>query len=256
MKTPIIYEFPFNEKIRIFIRLEQLLLQLDYFMNGATVFDKRAAVSALINVFMIISRNDIKSELLKEIDSHTAILHRVADNKVVDTDKLNAMLDNLNAISEKLHQTNGKIGSNITENTLFQSIVQRNSIPGGTCSFDLPAFHYWLEQNNNHQTDGLSRWAEPLATIKEAIGLVLDFIRQSGAASNEIAESGFFQSALSKTQPYQLLRITIDNDLPYFAEISGGKHRFTIRFMQLSADQGRATQINQNVSFSLALCVV
>lgn len=256
MKTHTLYEFPLNERIRVFIRLEQLLLQLDHFMNGNTVFDKRAAISVLLDILMIFSRNDLKSELLKELDRHAKILTKIANSQAVDTEKLDLILNDINTISKKLYAANGKIGVNVMESDLFQSISQRSSIPGGTCSFDLPAFHYWLEQDNQNQNDDLSHWTQPFKDIRKAINLILDFIRQSSIPTQEEAESGFFQLALDKSQPYQLLIVAIEKSLPCFAEISGGKHRFTIRFMKPSTDNNRPSQFTQNISFSLTRCML
>lgn len=256
MKTQTIYEFPLNERIRVFIRLEQLLLQLDHFTKGSAIFDKRAAVSVLLDILQIFSRNDLKSELLKELDRHSKILQKIANSQAVDTQKLDIILNDLNLTSKKLYQTNGKIGVNVMESDLFKSISQRSSIPGGTCSFDLPAFHYWLEQDNNTQADDLSHWTKPFIEIRKAINLILTFIRQSSTPTHEVAESGFFQLALDKSQPYQLLIITLEKSLPCFAEVSGGKHRFTIRFMQPSPDNNRPSQFPQDTPFSLTRCLL
>ena len=255
MSTHTIYEFPLNERIRVFIRLEQLLLQLNHFMNGATVFDKRAAITVLLDILTIFSRNDLKSELLKELDRHSTVLNQISDNQDVDTNKLNKILDDLSGISKSLYATNGKIGVNVMKSDLFQSISQRSSIPGGTCSFDLPAFHYWLEQDKSVQQEDLLHWTQPFSDIRTAINLTLNFIRQSSIPTQEIAEAGFFQLSLDKSQPYQLLRITIDPDIPCFAEISGGKHRFTIRFMNPSSENSRPIQRSDDISFSLTRCV-
>ncbi|MCK5478264.1 MAG: cell division protein ZapD, partial [Methylococcales bacterium] len=142
MNTHTVYEFPLNERIRVFIRLEQLFLQLHHFMKGTAVFDKRAAITVLLDILMIFSRNDLKSELLKELDRHSKTLNQIANSQGVDTKKLHQILDDLNIISKRLYDANGKIGINVMESDLFKSISQRSSIPGGTCSFDLPAFHY------------------------------------------------------------------------------------------------------------------
>lgn len=255
MNTHIFYEFPLNERVRVFMRLEHLFQQLDHFMTGSTVFDKRAAVSALLDILMIFSRNDLKSELLKELERHSTTLSQIANNQGVDTEKLNQILTDLKSISNKLYDTSGRIGVSVMEGDLFQSISQRNSIPGGTCSFDLPAFHYWLEQEHSIQQQDLEQWTHPLTDIRIAIKLTLNFIRESSIPTEEIAQSGFFQLALDKSQPFQLLRIAIDDSLPYFAEISGGKHRFSIRFMKPSTDNNRPSQSTEDTPFLLTRCV-
>ncbi len=55
------------------MRLEQLFMQLNHFLQGNTVFEKRAAISILLEILMIFSRNDLKSELLKEMDRQIKI---------------------------------------------------------------------------------------------------------------------------------------------------------------------------------------
>ena len=254
MSTYTTYEFPLNERIRVFIRLEQLFQQLNHSMEGATVFDKRSAISTLLAILMIFSRNDLKSELLKELDRHSKALNQIANSEGVDTVKLEQILNDLNAISKKLYAANGKIGINVMESNLFQSISQRSSIPGGTCSFDLPAFHYWLEQHDSVQQADLAHWTKPFVDIQSAINLSLNFIRQSSIPTQEIAEAGFFQLSLDKSQPFQLLRVAVDHSFPCFAEISGGKHRFTIRFMKPSTDKSRPIQISDDIPFSLTRC--
>ncbi len=255
MSKETVYEFPLNERIRIFTRLEQLFQQLSHFMSGTTVFDKRAAITVLLDILTIFSRNDLKSELLKELDRHSKILSQIANSQVVDTEKLNHILNDLSTISKKLYAANGKIGINVMESYMFQSISQRSSIPGGTCSFDLPEFHYWLEQDNEVQQADLVNWTKPFDDIRTAINLTLNVIRQSSVPSQEIAEAGFFQLSLEKSQSSQLLRIVVDPGFPCFAETSGGKHRFTIRFMSPLSEKNRPIQMSDDVPFSLTLCI-
>ena len=71
-----IYEFPLNERIRLFIRLEHLFLQFDHFMRGRSVWDDRAVVSTLIDIVGVFNRNDLKSETLQEIDRQAGVLNK------------------------------------------------------------------------------------------------------------------------------------------------------------------------------------
>jgi cell division protein ZapD len=251
----ITYEFPLNERIRVFIRLEQLFQQFSHFSSGMTVFDKRASIDILLDIMSIFRRNDLKSEILKELDRHSKVLNKFADSQNVDTRHLDSILEKINYTSKKLYAMSGKIGLEIMESDLFQSIAQRSSIPGGTCSFDLPEFHYWLEQDENLRIKDLERWSNPFNEIRAAIELILDFIRNSNGPSEEIAEAGFFQIALDKNMSYQLIKVTMDKSLPCFADISGGKHRCSIRFMVPSADEQRPTQSPDDIHFSLTRCL-
>jgi len=256
LNTQTIYEFPLNERIRVFMRLEQLLLQLSHFMAGSSVFDKRAAIGSFLDILTIFSRSDLKSELIKELDRHAKVLGHLTNSDGVDNQKLNEILAELNQASRNLYNASGKVGASVMESGLFQSISQRSTIPGGSCSFDLPAFHYWLEQDQDEQQKDLERWTRPFVDIRIAIDLILGFIRQSSVPKEEVAHAGFFQLALDKSHPVQLIRVAVPATLPCFAEISGGKHRFSIRFMLPSSDENRPTQTQDDISFMLTRCAV
>jgi cell division protein ZapD len=251
----IIYEFPLNERIRVFIRLEKLFQQFSHFSTANTANDKRAAIHVLLEIMSIFRRNDLKSEILKELDRNAKALNKIAHSDGVDNTKLQNILKQLNEISKKLYAVTGKLGINIMETDFFQSIAQRSSIPGGTCSFDLPEFHFWLEQEESIRSKDLQCWSAPFQDIRTAIDLILSFIRNSNTATNEIASAGFFQFALDHSQPYQMIKVSVAASVPCFAEVSGGKHRCTIRFMVPPLDDKRATQSQDNIPFLLTCCL-
>lgn len=255
MNNHITYEFPLNERVRVFIRLEQLFQQFGHFSAGVSIPDKRAAIAVLLDIMSIFRRNDLKSEILKELDRHAKVLSKYADNQSVDARQLEGILDTVSQTGKKLYATSGKIGLEIMESDLFQSIAQRSSIPGGTCSFDLPEFHFWLEQDETIRLKDLERWSMPFNDIRTAIDLILNFIRNSNAPSEELAEAGFYQIALDKNLPFQLIRVNVDRAQSCFAEISGGKHRCTIRFMTPSADEQRPMQTTDDIPFFLTRCL-
>ncbi|WP_150051373.1 MULTISPECIES: cell division protein ZapD [Methylomonas] len=256
MNTQTIYEFPLNERVRVFMRLEQLFQQLNHFMAGGSVFDKRAAIDSLLDILTIFGRSDLKSELIKELERHSKVLGHLSQSEEVDRHKLQTILDQLSQASRKLYNASGKIGISVLESGLFQSISQRSAIPGGTYSFDLPAFHYWLEQDAVQQQKDLETWTQPFVDIQLAIDLILGFIRQSCVPRQELAHAGFFQLALDKNHPVQLLRVGVPKAAGCFAEISGGKHRFSIRFLLPSTDENRPVQTQEDVVFNLARCAV
>jgi cell division protein ZapD len=250
------YEFPLNERMRIFMRLEHLFVQLRHFLLGNTPSDRRAVLTTLIDVLSIFSRTNLKSELLIEIERLGRVLTTLANNPDVDSDKLKQMLSSLEKTKNTLYASTGKVGQKLISNNLFQTISQRNPIPGGSCSFDLPAFHFWLSQDEAVQTKQLQEWAQPFLEIHDAVELVLDFIRGSGESRQEIAKKGFFQLSLplDAHDSVQLLRVEVVKNTPYFAEISGGKHRFTVRFMSLGLDHERPAQTTRDVPFTLTCC--
>lgn len=250
MNTTITYEFPLNERIRVFIRLEQLFQQFCHFSAGATATDKRAALNVLLDIIMIFNRNDLKSEVLKELDRVAKTLTKMMDNQHT------GILLELEQMSKKLYAVKGKIGAQVMQSDLFQSIAQRSTIPGGTCSFDLPEYHYWLEQDEDIRLKNLQQWSHPFDDIRIAINLILNCIRHSNASTQEVAPAGFFQIALDKEQSYQMVNVSVDKSIHCFAEISGGKHRCSVRFMLPSVGNTRPTQSTDNIPFTLTCCLL
>lgn len=250
MNTTITYEFPLNERIRVFIRLEQLFQQFAHFSAGATAIDKRAALSVLLDIIMIFKRNDLKSDVLKELDRGAKVLNTMTDHQHTAT------LLQLTQMSKKLYAVKGKIGAHVMQSDLFQSIAQRSTIPGGTCSFDLPEYHHWLEQDEAIRLKNLQQWSNPFDDIRLAIDLILKLIRTSSSPSPEVAAAGFFQITLDKNQSYQMVKLDVDKSIHCFAEISGGKHRCSVRFMIPSSGDVRATQSTDNIPFTLTCCLL
>jgi Uncharacterized protein conserved in bacteria len=168
---------------------------------------------------------------------------------------LKDILDQLEEITKKLHGLSDKKNGNQTENSLLQNIAQRSSIPGGSCSFDLPEYHYWLTQQEENRIKDLENWSRPFMDINTAINYILDFIRNSCSPEPQVATAGFFQIALDQNQPFQLIRLQLDNAIPCYAEISGGKHRCNIRFMEVDTVNNNPKQSVQDIPFTLTRCL-
>lgn len=255
MATHFYYEFPLNERIRAFMRLEQLFKQLNYFLAKNTIWDRRATIDTLLNIINLFSRHDLKSEILKELDRHSMVLNQVADNQGVDLDKFNEMLQKIKEISKILFQSSGRTGNTVMANELFKSISQRSTILGGTCCFDLPAYHFWLGQDEAEKIKDLQEWVQPFTHTNMAINLMMKAVRESRLPSQEIAKAGFFQSTLEKNASYQLIRIKLAKEVPCFVEISGSKYCFTARFMNPSSDGGeRPKQTTDDIPFEMTCC--
>ncbi len=143
----------------------------------------------------------------------------------------------------------------LRENELFKLIIQRSGIPGGLCDFDLPPYRHWLKRPTEARVEDLRHWISTLDTLRLSVELMLKLIRESAEPVPQVAESGNYQQNLDSGTPYQLIRIWLPADSPQFVEISGGKHRFTARFMTASMAT-RPTQADSNVEFHVSCCVL
>ena len=224
-------------------------------MKGSSVWDCRAAVAHLIELVSISSRSDLRSEAMKEIDRQTSALNRMTRlNSGVDHRMLNQAIERLESLNRGLFANPGKLGITVMEDEFFKSVVQRAGMPGGASSFDLPSYHRWLEADVLARHAQMVEWLQPFLAVRASIETLLNFIRTSAVPVKEDSVAGFYQKTLDHAMPYQLLRVGVPVDAPFFAEISGGKHRFTIRFMDRDVNQ-RPVQTAENVPFYLTCCL-
>ena len=133
------------------------------------------------------------------------------------------------------------------------AIKQRSSIPGGVCEFDLPAYHYWLQQDAGARRNDLAGWIEPFEPIRAAAAIVLRLLRENGRVSRHIAYRGVFQLMLTTTKVAQLLRLSLPRDVPCVPEISANKYALNIRFLGV-AGMDRGAVFDRDVEFELMFC--
>jgi cell division protein ZapD len=252
----IFYEQPLNERTRTFLRLEFLFRQAAHHLNCESPWDSRATLNCILEIVDIFANTNLKSEVIKELERHAGNLKRLDQNPAVDHAQLARLTMHINTHIEAIHSINGQVASELKNSEFLTGIRQRSAIPGGTCDFDLPAFHYWLQQPHPERTRDLSRWLGSFDAIGQAIQLILGMTRDSTPLKPAIAEGGVYQRTLDPNLPCQLVRIEVPAGLPYFAELSGGRHRFTVRFLHFSAAENRARATDQDVDFRLACCVI
>jgi len=250
------YEQPLNERIRTFLRLEFLFAEAAHHLRGKSHWNSRSTLTALLDIMAIFGRTDLKTEVLKELERHAGTLARLEKNPDVDRNRLCETLDELDTLTDQLHHNGGPIAASLKQNEFLSAIQQRSAIAGGTCDFDLPGYHFWLEQPAAQRTRDLAEWLKHFEAIAGAIQLILKLIRESAAIKPVIAENGFFQKTLDPSLPCQLVRVSVSRKVPCFAEISGGRHRFTVRFLATSEEDGHLHQTTDNIAFELGCCVI
>ena len=255
MSDRIIYEHPLNERARVFLRLEHLFQQTSCFLEQSDTWNSRAAIRSMLDILNIFSRYELKKEILKELERQTSNLERIRVQPGVDMQMLGQVLDNLEHAAHQVYQLNGQIGQKLRENEFLMAIMQRSSIPGGSCAFDLPQYHYWLSQPHERRELQLQRWFLDFEPIYEAINLLLSLIRSSTRPVQEVAEKGFYQRTLDAQSPAQLIQVIVASGAAHFPEVSGNKHRFNIRFLE-SVDVGRPSQTTEDVPFLLNTCMI
>ena len=255
MPEQTVFEHPLTEKCRTWLRLSHLFEQFDFHLPHEEEWQTRAAVAALLDIANVLARADIKSELLKELERYRQSLSRMADSPGVDTDRLKQILETLVKSCQNVRDVNGQLAQSLRSNEFLNSIVQRSSIAGGSFDFDLPQYHYWLQLSQAERTRQLNEWRQEVMPVQDAVTLLLGLIRNSAVPSEEHAAAGFFAQSLPGNVAAQLVRVSIPSNAGMFAEISGGKHRFSIRFLDCT-DWQHPAQVDSDVPFSLSVCMI
>ena len=249
----ITYEYPFNERIRTYLRLESLFRRLLELVAREDALDHHYALASLFEVMDVGARADLKSDVLRDLEKQKQILNGYRGNPSIAQTVLDEVLQQIEHCYTQLNNLSGKAGHQLTENDWLMSIRSRIGIPGGTCAFDLPAYYAWQHEPAEKRRTDLQRWTASLTPLAEAISLLLTLLRDSGVPQKVMAPGGQYQQALPQGRTFQLLRLSIDPSLGLIPEISGNRLIVSIRLMRLQDDE-RLHASNQDASFELTLC--
>ncbi len=249
----ILYEYPFNERIRTYLRLEHLFLRLTELVARDAALDHHYALTTLFEIMDVGARADLKSDVLKDLDKQKHILDGYRGNPAIAEGVLDEVVNQLDSRFQALNSLPGKAGQSLTENDWLMSIRSRVGIPGGTCEFDLPAYYAWQHKTVDLRRSDLARWTSTLAPLADSIHVLLKLLRDSGAPQKVIANAGQFQQNLPQGRTFQLLRLTLDASLEVIPEISGNRLMVSIRLMRHGEDD-RLHACSDDTAFELTLC--
>ena len=247
------YEHPLNERIRTLMRLEDLFARARYFAERDHAPEHHAALLALFEITDVASRADLKTDILQELERQKQVLGPLRSNPEIDREALTKLLNDIEQVNTTLLAQAGKVGMHLRESEWLMAIKQRAAIPGGVCEFDLPAYHYWLNQDTESRRDDLAAWIEPFEPIRAGSAIVLRLLRENSRTSRHTAYRGVFQLMLTTTKIAQLLRLTLKRELPCVPEISANKYALNIRFIGV-AGMDRGNVVDQDIEFELMFC--
>ena len=179
-KDTVWFEQPLNERVRTYLRLEFLFQRLAHHRSDASYWGRRAAVGALLDIFLLLGRSDLKSDITKELGEQYAHLRRLEAQPGVNDDRLNHVLERIDHAIQSLQGLSSQFaGASLRNNDFLVSIANRIAIPGGTTGFDLPNFEQWLRQPLENSERDLTAWCADIGAFARAIELDLELIRSS-----------------------------------------------------------------------------
>lgn len=258
-KRMIIYEYPFSERIRTLLRLEDLFAKADHFLEQSGAYEHHAALLALFEIIDVSGRADLKLDLIQELERQRQALLGFRNNPAISEDALSSVLAELEQASTALLAMPGKLGQHLRDNDWLMAIKSRSSIPGGMCEFDLPSYHYWLHLPPEVRSEELLGWFYPFQPLRQGVEVVLRLLRgSSGKPEHHLAPGGAFQRMMSGIVSQQMVRVMLDPQTPFIPEISANRYALNIRFTQLGLSGQRSRQCGSDVEvpFDLVFCIL
>ena len=243
-----LYEEPVQEKIRKFIKIEFLLNKIYYFKGKDNKSENYISLLALCELYEILSRSDIKSELIREIETQNTYLQKIKEIPQADSSKLNSVLEKQSQLLKLIYSIEINYLDHLERDILFKTILKNSFTQLQPASID-----FWLSRDILNRETQIDLWLEPLIFIKRSIDFILEVIRKSGRFEDRVAEKGFFVEKLDPKKNILLVRVTLTSDLYYYPQISVGKQRLTIMFMTKD-DKNNLVPYQEDLSFILTTC--
>ena len=124
-----IYEEPVQEKVRKFLKLEYLFDKIYYFKGKEDKRDNYNALIALNELYEILARSDIKSELIREVETHIKYFNKIRDSQSVNTDqsKLNSVIEKQELILKLLYNIESNYLDYLDNDVLCKTIFKNCS---------------------------------------------------------------------------------------------------------------------------------
>ncbi len=250
----ILYEYPFNERLRTYLRLEQLYRRLRELLTRAHSVDHHFALITIFEIMDVASRSDLRADVIKDLERQKHLLDVLRDNPDISQHMLHQVARQVESCFATINAQTGKTGQALTENEWLMSIRSRISIPGGTCEFDLPSYHDWQHRPAEQRQQDLAQWAQELASLAQPIQLLMRLLRDSGVPQKVIASAGQFQQNLPQGRTFQLLRLKLDPSLDLVPEISGNRLMYSIRLMRRGEDGRLQACTDRYAELEVSLC--
>ena len=244
-----VYEYPLQERFRTYLRFEHSFTELQRSLDIATQAPQ-AFFHALLSAQELVERNDVKTDLAKDLELQRQAMQRWQDHPQIDQSALQAALHSISLASDNLQQLNKELRA-LKDDRFLAAIRSRFLQPGVTGLFELPQLQLWLSQTDANQQAHRQHWYQALQPLAAAIELQLELTRQQGDFSQVVANNGFWQESC---EPLALLRIKLPHEARCYPVVSGHRQRFTLRFMSLPDNHHKTDTLSDSISFALARC--
>lgn len=242
------FDFPLTERVRNYIRVEQLFDRFNEALAGDDKWMHHAAIYTLFELVECASKAELKRDMLQELERQ-----RLQQNASGTPDS--ARLEKLNQAIQELQTLNTHSAQNLRENEWLTAFKQRLNIVGSNTAVELPSYHFWLNQTAAERREYLRKWSATALPIQNAVGLVLETLRSNPQVIDCQAISGKYEHG-GLVQTTQLLSVEIDPTFGVVPDVSANKYFTNISFLLANQESTRSKVSEQDLPFKLILCSV
>ncbi len=247
----VIYEFPLSERFRFFLRLEALQNRFLDHRQGSSPSASLAALEALCDTALLFERNDLCSELRRELHLVRERLETLS--KKVEGELYEALQETYRRTAQLEEGLFGVAPSLQSQSGWLADFEARRHLPAATLSFDLPALHRWLHRSPEERERDLDRWSDPFQPFWKGLNHLLALLRESRDPSSRVAKGGTFQESLKGTAA-RLVRISVGAHVEAYPEMVASRHRLIGRFLR--DQKGGPVPVKEDIPFQLTLCAL
>lgn len=239
------FECPLSDRMRNFIRIEQLFNRFDETLASDEQWQHHVAICTLFEMIECSSRAELKRDMLHELERQRLQQLSLPEPNQERLGKLNLAIQELQIVNIQTTQA-------LRENEWLSSFQQRLKKAGSTTAVELPSYYFWQQQSPQQRRDYLKKWSKSIQPFYHATRLLGDILRSKPNEKECEAVSGSHQFGGLNLNT-QLLCIEVDEKLGVVPEISANKYATQINFLQADQEKARSTLVSKNIPFKLII---
>ena len=251
----VIYEQALNEAVRICLQFESWQQSFKDFMLLDNRSASQMALTLVVQMLKLLERPDLKSRLLQTLSQFKSTLNQLQRHSEVEPSYLQQTRETVNQCIEQFHRAQGKFGHALLHNEFLNTLKLQFNKTGCLMGHDSHNLQFWLQQTSEQRKDQLQNWFNEFQLLLGITTVILRLIRESAEPTQQIAHDGFYQQALNPNLPWQMVRLELSCELPYLPDISVGKHRASVHFLQTDfMSNERLKNVKTDIPFKICFC--
>ena len=220
------YEFPLNERIRKFLRIEEIFKKMEAQMSIKKKFSEFSCFNTFFDIMATASRADLKVELIQEIEKQ-----RLKLKSKIRTKKNIKTITDLNRIRIKLEKIKVVTGFNFGGDKFLHELKTRSDSPYGIVTTDFPEFQFWLQRTSFvERKTYFKNKVSDFASIRVAITYLMELLRSKVEVKSMETKTGTIQYKLNPLLRNDLVVIILPSSSKCFPSISSNNFAVNVHF--------------------------